>query len=75
MPEPSDEVEPVIVVQQDFSGIDAEQAQSEEFQDAIEGLMKYEIPILPLPEHLIISNELIDDEKPKAPVKYIEVKK
>jgi len=45
-----------------------------EFQDAIEGLMKYQIPMLPLPEHLIISNELIDDEKPKAPVKYIEVK-
>jgi len=45
-----------------------------EFQDAIEGLMKYQIPMLSLPEHLIISNELIDDEKPKAPVKYIEVK-
>ena len=45
MPEPSDEVEPVIVLQQDFSGIDAEQAQSEEFQDAIEQAVADELDI------------------------------
>jgi ATP-dependent RNA helicase RhlE len=44
------------------------------FQEAIEGLMKYTIPLLPLPNHLVISDVLIDDEKPKLYVKIIEVK-
>jgi ATP-dependent RNA helicase RhlE len=35
------------------------------FQDTIESLMKYKIPIEPLPDHLIISDELTEDEKPK----------
>lgn len=41
---------------------------------AIESLMKYEVPILPLPENLIISDELTEDEKPKVFMKIIEVK-
>jgi ATP-dependent RNA helicase RhlE len=44
------------------------------FQEAIEGLMKYTIPLQPLPNHLVISDVLIDDEKPKLYVKIIEVK-
>jgi ATP-dependent RNA helicase RhlE len=44
------------------------------FQEAIEGLMKYQIPLQPLPNHLVISEVLIDDEKPKLYVKIIEVK-
>jgi ATP-dependent RNA helicase RhlE len=44
------------------------------FQEAIEGLMKYAIPLQPLPNHLVISDVLIDDEKPKLYVKIIEVK-
>ncbi len=40
----------------------------------IEGLMKYEIPILPLPSNIEISDELTEDEKPKVFMKEIEVK-
>lgn len=35
----------------------------------IEGLMKYEIPLLPLPENLVISEILTDDETPKVKMK------
>lgn len=37
----------------------------DEERAAIEGLMKYEIPLLPLPEDLEISDVLTEDEKPK----------
>ncbi|MCY7351757.1 MAG: DEAD/DEAH box helicase [Cytophagaceae bacterium] len=47
-----------------------EQAQ----QAAIEQLMKYPIPMLPLPDDLVISDELTDDEKPKVNLKIIDVK-
>ena len=39
------------------------------YQNAIEGLMKIQIPIVPLPEDLTISTELTEDEKPKPYVK------
>lgn len=35
-------------------------------QAAIEALMNYEIPFVPLPDELDISDELIDDEKPQV---------
>ena len=41
---------------------------------AIEELMKYEIPILPLPEEVEISNILTEDEKPKVFMKEVQVK-
>ena len=46
-------------------------------KEAIEGLMKYQIPVLPLPEDLTISTELTEDEKPKVYMKipYIKPKK
>lgn len=37
--------------------------------EAIEQLMNYKIPILPLPEHLDISDELTEDEMPKVLMK------
>ncbi|RAJ95777.1 ATP-dependent RNA helicase RhlE [Larkinella arboricola] len=37
-----------------------------EQREAIEELMNYRIPMLPLPKSLEISDELIDDEKPKS---------
>ncbi|GAB3343016.1 DEAD/DEAH box helicase [Larkinella ripae] len=40
-----------------------------EQQSAIQALMKYPIPVLPLPKGLEISDELIDDEKPKVNMK------
>ncbi|WP_460635661.1 DEAD/DEAH box helicase [Larkinella harenae] len=40
-----------------------------EQQAAIEALMNYKIPVLPLPKSLEISDELIDDEKPKINMK------
>ncbi len=43
-------------------------------QEAIEGLMNYHIPIRPLPEHLEISEELTEDEKPKVYMKEIQLK-
>jgi ATP-dependent RNA helicase RhlE len=44
------------------------------FQVAIENLMKYEIPISPLPANLIISDVLTDDEKPKVFMRNVLVK-
>jgi len=41
---------------------------------AIEALMKQEIPIQPLPENLVISDILTEDEKPKVRMKIIQVK-
>jgi ATP-dependent RNA helicase RhlE len=43
-------------------------------QDAIEALMKYQIPITSLPENLVISTELTEDEKPKVFMKIIKLK-
>ena len=43
-------------------------------KERIEALMNYKIPILPTPEHLEISDVLIDDEKPKKNVKEIKLK-
>ena len=43
-------------------------------QAAIEALMKYEIPISPLPANLVISDELTEEEKPKVYMKIIQVK-
>ena len=40
----------------------------------IEKLMKYQVPILPLPEHLVISDVLTEEEKPKIFMKIIQVK-
>jgi ATP-dependent RNA helicase RhlE len=45
-----------------------------DLQAAVEQLMKYQIPILPLPENLVISDELTDDEQPKINMKIIEPK-
>lgn len=42
-------------------------------QDAIESLMKKFIPLLPLPENLIISEELTEDEIPKVFMKTIQL--
>ena len=44
------------------------------FKVAIEELMKYQIPVLPLPRALIISAVLTDDEKPKVFMKTTQVK-
>jgi ATP-dependent RNA helicase RhlE len=41
---------------------------------AIETLMKYQVPPAPLPTHLVISNELTEDEKPKIFMKVPQVK-
>ena len=46
-----------------------------ENQEEIEGLMDMEIPILALPEDLVISDVLIPDELPKVNMKVIHVKK
>jgi len=43
-------------------------------QEDIETLMKYQIPIVPLPDHLTISTELTEDEKPKVYMKVIQLK-
>ena len=43
-------------------------------QQAIEALMNYEIPLLPIPKQVEISKELTDEEKPKVFMKIIEVK-
>lgn len=45
----------------------------QQFRDAIEDLMKYKIPVRPLPDHLEISTELHIDEKPKKNTKEIFV--
>lgn len=44
-----------------------------EYQESIEVLMNYKIPILPLPENLEISTELTEDEQPKIRMKQVEV--
>ncbi len=44
------------------------------FKEAIETLMKYQIPINPLPENLLISDVLTEDEIPKIHMKIIQVK-
>ena len=43
-------------------------------QTAIEQLMKYRIPAVSLPDNLVISDELTDDEQPKIHMKIIEPK-
>ncbi|MCX6210888.1 MAG: DEAD/DEAH box helicase [Bacteroidetes bacterium] len=43
-------------------------------QEAIEALMKYQIPMISLPDHLVISTELTEDEKPKVFMKIIKIK-
>ena len=43
-------------------------------QQAIEALMNYTIPILPLPDDLVISAQLTEDEMPKVFMKEIEIK-
>ncbi|ANE51493.1 DEAD/DEAH box helicase [Flavisolibacter tropicus] len=43
-------------------------------REAIEDLMKFSIPVSPLPEHLEISTRLTEDEIPKVYVKEIEIK-
>jgi ATP-dependent RNA helicase RhlE len=43
-------------------------------QAAIENLMKYAIPIIPLPADLVISEVLTEDEKPKVFMKIIQLK-
>lgn len=45
-----------------------------QLQTGIETLMNLEIPLMPLPAHLEISDELTEDEKPKVFMKEIEVK-
>ncbi|WP_295129053.1 DEAD/DEAH box helicase [uncultured Chitinophaga sp.] len=45
-----------------------------EQQDQIEALMNYQIPMLPLPENLVISDVLTEDEMPKVIVKEIKLK-
>jgi ATP-dependent RNA helicase RhlE len=43
-------------------------------REAIESLMKFNIPVSPLPAHLQISTQLTDDEQPKVFMKEIQVK-
>lgn len=43
-------------------------------REAIKSLMKLHIPETPLPEHLLISSELTEDEMPKVFMKEIQVK-
>ncbi len=45
-----------------------------ESQDKIEALMNYQIPIKPLPEDLVISDVLTDDEKPEVKMKNFLIK-
>jgi ATP-dependent RNA helicase RhlE len=45
-----------------------------EYQTQVETLMNYQIPIAPLPEDLVISTELIDEEIVKVKMKNIVVK-
>ncbi len=44
------------------------------FQNAVETLMKYEIPVIDLPAGLVISDILTDDELPKVYMKSVLVK-
>jgi ATP-dependent RNA helicase RhlE len=45
-----------------------------ERQEKIEALMNYQIPIMPLPEDLVISDVLTDDEKPEVKMKNFLIK-
>jgi ATP-dependent RNA helicase RhlE len=45
-----------------------------EAQEAIETLMNLAIPVIPLPEHLVISTVLTPEEMPKVHMKNIQVK-
>lgn len=49
-------------------------AQDQNAREAIEGLMKFAIPVSPLPPHLEISTVLTEDEQPKVYMKEINVK-
>jgi ATP-dependent RNA helicase RhlE len=42
--------------------------------DAIESLMKYQVPMLPLPANLVVSDVLTEDEQPKPFMKIIQFK-
>ncbi|MES2372929.1 MAG: DEAD/DEAH box helicase [Bacteroidota bacterium] len=42
--------------------------------EAIESLMKYQVPMKALPANLVVSDELTDDEKPKVFMKTIQFK-
>ena len=46
-----------------------------EFKENIEELMNYQIPVMPLPENLKISEVLTEDEQPKISMKSIEPKR
>lgn len=46
----------------------------QDYKDSIESLMKYEIPMRPLPDNLEISMELTEDELPKVIVKEVKIK-
>ena len=48
--------------------------QEKENKDKIEALMSYEIPLLPLPEELVISDVLTEDEKPQVKMKTFLIK-
>lgn len=41
---------------------------------AIESLMKYQVPLVPLPANLVVSDVLTEDEKPKVFMKIIQLK-
>ena len=58
----------------DKKGIAISFITEKEYQEAIETLMKYKIPMLPLPADLEISEELTNDEKPKGHLKEIKLK-
>ncbi|RZJ85662.1 MAG: DEAD/DEAH box helicase [Chryseobacterium sp.] len=45
-----------------------------EYRQGIESLMKYEIPMRSLPDHLEIATELTEDEMPKVIVKEVKIK-
>ncbi|ACU60087.1 DEAD/DEAH box helicase [Chitinophaga pinensis] len=48
--------------------------QEKENKDNIEELMNYQIPVLPLPEELVISDVLTEDEKPQVKMKNFLIK-
>ncbi len=45
-----------------------------EYMEQIETLMNYRVPVLPLPEDLVISDVLTDDEMPKVRMKEVLIK-
>ena len=45
-----------------------------EWLEKIEALMNYKVPVLPLPEGLVISDVLTEDEKPKVKMKEILIR-